>query len=461
MVPPLPGRDLSDAFRFGASGHCRGHRVGGGLALLNEFVTRDPLSKASKCATAAHAFADEGRRNAHVIHALGMRTAMRTRWQRLHEEASTTQIQASDAAGSISSTAKALRLFMQSAILALGAYLAVMQEITAGTMIAASILMARALAPLDQAITHWRGFLSFRRASNRLRTLLAGMDATVTPMALPEPEAHVSVENLFVAAPDTRQPIISGLTFTLEPGSVLGIIGPTGAGKSTLARALVGVWPPMKGAVTLSGAPLSQWDSEQLGKYMGYLPQDVALFDGTVEDNIARFALEPDPEKVVAAAKLANAHELILQFSAGYKTKIGEGGTSLSAGQRQRVALARALYGSPKFVVLDEPNSNLDREGEAALIKAIVALKAQSAAVVIIAHRPRAIRVADELLYLKNGYQVAFGLRDEVLHKVTASSVQQPDPQHGAPSNESTPGSCDPPRKGAARAPKSVGRGKR
>ena len=415
------------------------------LAVLNETTTREPLAEASKRSIAAHAFADEGRRNADVVQALGMRTAMRTRWQNLHQEASTKQTRASDASGTISSASKALRMFLQSAMLALGAYLAVLQEITAGTMIAASILMARALAPVDQAIAHWRGFQGFRRANDRLRLLMEGMDKTVSPMELPDPEARIVVESLSVAPPGLQKPVVQGVTFKLEPGSALGVIGPTGSGKSTLARALVGVWPPMRGSVELDSAALHLWDSEQLGGFVGYLPQEVALFAGTIEDNIGRFALEPDPEKVVAAAKRANVHELILKLRDGYKTKIGEGGTSLSAGQRQRIALARALYADPKFVVLDEPNSNLDGEGEAALTTAISDLKAKGSAVVVIAHRRQAIQAVDELLCLKDGHQLAVGPRDEVLRKVTTAGVQADTIQQDAKSLKPVP------RKGGTR----------
>ncbi|MEM7399102.1 MAG: type I secretion system permease/ATPase [Pseudomonadota bacterium] len=390
------------------------------LAVINESVTREPMAEASKHAIAAHAFADEGRRNADVIQALGMRSAIRGRWRKLHDLASIRQTGASDAASTISSASKALRMFLQSAMLALGAYLAVLQEVTPGTIIAGSILMARALAPVDQAIAHWRGFLGFRRANERLKKLLEGVEQAEDPMPLPEPKAHLSVQDLSVGPPGERKPIVQGLEFTLEAGTVLGVIGPTGAGKSTLARALVGVWAPLKGSVAIDSAPFHLWNHEQIGKFVGYLPQEVALFAGTIEDNIGRFASDASPERIVEAAKAANVHDLILKLPAGYSTKIGEGGAALSAGQRQRIALARALYGEPKFVVLDEPNSNLDADGEAALADAIKHLKANGSIVVVIAHRRQAIWSADLLLYIRDGFQVAFGPRDEILSKVLA-----------------------------------------
>jgi PrtD family type I secretion system ABC transporter len=389
------------------------------LAVWNELLTRAPLAEAAQGAIRAHAFADEGRRNADVIQAMGMHEAIRHRWRQLHGAASTRQTRAGDSAATIASVSKAMRMFLQSAMLALGAYLAIMQETTAGSMIAASILMSRALAPVDQSIAHWRGFLGFRRAHERVRVLLEGISQKAAPMPLPSPTGRVKVEGLVVLAGDAKRPILNGISFALEPGSVLGVIGPTGGGKSTLARALVGIWQPTKGVVTLDGAPLAQWDGQQLGQSVGYLPQEVALFAGTIEDNIARFALEPHPEAVVEAAKLADVHELILRLDAGYNTKIGEGGAALSAGQRQRIALARAVYGQPKFIVLDEPNSNLDADGEIALVQAIKSLKQRGVTVVVIAHRPSAISAVDDLLYLRDGQQLALGPRDEVLSQVT------------------------------------------
>ena len=388
------------------------------FAIVNELATREPMAEAAKTAMDAQAFADECRRNAEVIGAMGMLTGLRQRWKALHDTSVGIQIGASDRGGTITSSSKAIRMFLQSAMLALGAFLAVGQEITPGTMIAGSIIMSRALAPLEQAITQWRGFLNFRRARRRLNLLLGRAGETETPMPLPAPVGHVKVEHVFATAPQANTFILQDIEFDLNAGQALGVIGPTAAGKSTLARTLVGVWPTAKGVVRLDGAPLDQWPTEQIGAHVGYLPQDVELFAGTVEGNISRFHPEPDPEVIVKAAKQANVHDLILNLSDGYNTKIGEGGAALSAGQRQRIALARALYGDPVFVVLDEPNSNLDAEGEAALSKAIRSLKKRGCTVVVIAHRPGAVSDVDLLLFLKEGRQHAFGPRDEVLARV-------------------------------------------
>ena len=389
------------------------------FAVINEMATRKPMAEAAKTAMDAQSFADECRRNAEVIGAMGMLASIRRRWKALHDNSVGIQINASDRGGTVTSSSKAMRMFLQSAMLALGAFLAVGQEITPGTMIAGSIIMSRALAPLEQAITQWRGFLSFRGARQRLNLVLGGAGQTETLMPLPEPVGSIAVEHLIVTAPQTNKTILQDINFDLDPGQALGVIGPTAAGKTTLARALVGVWPLAKGVVRLDGAPFDQWPAEQIGAYIGYLPQDVELFAGTVEENISRFHPEPDPEAIVEAAKHANVHELILNLPDGYNTTIGEGGSVLSAGQRQRVALARALYNDPVFVVLDEPNANLDAEGEAALSKAIRSLKKRGCTVVVVAHRPGAVSDVDLLLFLREGRQQAFGPRDEVLAQVT------------------------------------------
>lgn len=399
------------------------------FALVNEMSTRVPLAEAAKATMSAQSFAEECRRNAEVIGAMSMLDGIRARWQHLHSGAVAHQVRASDRGGTITSSSKAIRMFLQSGMLALGAYLAVLQEITPGAMIAGSIIMSRALAPLEQAITHWRGFLNFRRARQRLSVTLGSADREEERMTLPDPDAKIKVENLLVAAPQSRKVILQDINFALNPGEALGIIGPTAAGKSTLARALVGVWPLARGAVRIDGAPLDQWPAEQIGRYIGYLPQSVELFDGTIEENISRFDPSPDPEAIVKAAKQANVHDLILGLADGYNTKIGEEGEILSAGQRQRIGLARALYGKPVFIVLDEPNSNLDAQGEAALSQAIRSLKYQGCAIVVIAHRPNAIKDADYLLFLKDGRQHAFGPKEEVLSKITAPAMMAHGPQ--------------------------------
>ena len=396
------------------------------FALMNEMLTRQPSSRANASAIAAHTMTEESRRNAESIGAMGMTSAMRDRWLSKHNEALDDNTHASDRAGTITAMSKATRLMMQSGILGLGAYLAVLQEITPGTMIAASIILSRALNPIEQAITQWRGFIAARKANSRIKAVLEAAPAVEPPMDLPEPEGRLAAENLIVTAPGLDAPLLQGLNFKLDPGEAVGVLGPSGAGKSTLSRALVGVWPILKGTVRLDGAALDQWNPEQLGRAVGYLPQDVELFSGTVAENIARFSAEPDAEAVVKAAKLADVHEMILRLPDGYSTLIGEGGSALSAGQRQRVGLARALYGDPKVVVLDEPNANLDSDGEAAVIHAIEALKASGTTVVVVAHRPSAIHAVDKILFIREGRQLAFGPRDEILAKILKSPAGGP-----------------------------------
>jgi ATP-binding cassette subfamily C protein len=296
-------------------------------------------------------------------------------------------------------------------------------------MIAASIIMGRALAPVEQVVAHWQAFLSFQGAMKRLSKVLQETPVTTKRMPLPPPNGRLEVDNLICLVPGADKPIVAGISFDLPPGSGLGIIGPTGAGKSTLARALVGVWPHTRGSVRLDGATIDQWDRAQLGKYMGYLPQDVELFEGTISENIARFEPDADPDEIVKAARQADVHELILKFPDGYNTTIGESGARLSAGQRQRIGLARALYRDPSVIVLDEPNANLDAEGEAALIKAILATRQRGGTVVVVAHRPSAIAALDTLMMIRDGRSVAYGPRDEVLNKVLARRKPAAAPQ--------------------------------
>ncbi len=409
------------------------------FAILNELLTRNRLEEASRSNMSAHVFAEENRRNAEVIQAMGMIGSMRARWEKLRGTALSDQDRAGDRASFISSATKSIRLLLQSLMLALGAYLAIKNEISPGVMIAASIIMSRALAPVEQSIAHWRGFQSFRRSHKRLLMILADMAQKEDNMQLPDPVGRLHIENIIVPVAGSNVPLLKGLNFKLEPGQALGVIGPTGAGKSTLARALVGVWPIAKGAVRIDGAPIDQWDREQIGKFMGYLPQDVELFAGTIEENICRFSTEPNPEAVVKAARLANVHEMILNLPDGYNTRIGEGGATLSAGQRQRVGLARALYGEPVFIVLDEPNANLDMEGEVALVQAIQAAKANGAAVIVIAHRPSAIQSVDLILFLRDGTQAAFGPRDEVLKQ-----IMKPPQQSGGQQQQAGDGKMPP-----------------
>ena len=396
------------------------------IAFVNERVTRRHLLQSHQAVQRANVVSDESRANAEVATVLGMLSAIRRRWLTAQDEALDSQMRAGDRGGLLTSLSRALRLMFQSLILAAGAYLAVKQQISSGTMIAASILMSRALAPVEMAVAHWAAFQGCRQAWARLKQCLQATPYDQVRMHLPAPRGHVTVENLTAFAPGADKQILSGISFDLPAGSGLGIIGPTGAGKSTLARAIVGAWPAMRGTVRLNGATMDQWDPAVLGAYLGYLPQEVELFDGTIAENIARFSPDADSGAIVKAAQEASVHDLVLKMADGYNTQISEGGAKLSAGQRQRIGLARALYGAPTLVVLDEPNSNLDAEGESALIQAMASVRERGGTVIVVAHRPSAISVLDQLMMIRDGQIVAFGPKDEVLKKVMARPVEVP-----------------------------------
>ncbi len=389
------------------------------LALLTERATRKPVAEATSATMAAAAMNEEARRNTEAMHALGMKAMLRDRWAREQQNALDASTTASDRGGIFGTGSRVFRLMVQSGMLALGAWLALQHEITPGTIIASSIIMSRGLAPIEQAVANWQQFLSFRKAVARLDQVLAAVQPVKEPMPLPPPKGLLEVENLTVAISGQEKPILQSLNFTVKPGTGLGVIGPTGAGKSTLSRVLVGVIEPARGSVRLDGATFEQRSEADRFRYIGYLPQDVQLFDGTVAQNISRFAKEPDSKAVVAAAQLANVHNLIMRLPQGYDTTLGEQGARLSAGQRQRLALARALYGDPALIVMDEPNSNLDAEGEAALDAAIRASLKRGAALVIVAHRPSALQAVDDVLVLAEGKQAAYGRREDVLKQVT------------------------------------------
>jgi PrtD family type I secretion system ABC transporter len=391
------------------------------LAYLNERMTREPLERAQLQARRAGRFIDANVRNAEVVSALGMLPAVTRRWAALNDGALREQSRASSIGGSFSGFTKFARQFIQMAMLATGAYLVVSQHVTAGIMIAATIILGRALAPVEALVGGWRSLVEARSAWRRLDELLAANPPAEPGTELPAPAGAILVEQVVFKLSRAERPIIRGASFNLEAGESLGIIGPSAAGKSTLARLIVGIWRPVSGVVRLDGADICAWPRERLGPYLGYLPQDVELFAGTVAENIARLD-EPDGAEVVRAAQRAHVHELILRLPKGYDTDIGESGQTLSPGQRQRIALARALYGKPRLVVLDEPNANLDHEGDEALLRALQGLKEEGVTVIIVAHRPSLLRGVDRLLVLREGGVDMFGPRAEVLAKLTRAA---------------------------------------
>jgi ATP-binding cassette subfamily C protein len=388
------------------------------LTILTEFMTRKPAREAMGLAARRNDLAAASRRNAEVLVAMGMSGRLTRRWSVANENYLTGNQRTSDVAGGLGATAKVMRMMLQSAVLGVGAYLVIHQEATAGVIIAGSILSARALAPVDLAIAHWKGFVAARQSWQRLNRLLGSLPAQGTPTRLQAPSKRLSVESISIVPPGDQRVIVQDVTFALEAGNGLGVIGPSGSGKSSLVRALVGVWQPVRGKVRVDGAALDQWSSEVLGRHVGYLPQDVELFAGSVAQNICRFDPDAIAENIIAAAKEAGVHEMIVKMSEGYETQVGEQGVSLSAGQAQRVALARALYGEPFLIVLDEPNSNLDTEGDEALTRAVRAARERGAIVVVVAHRPIGIEAVDMLLVLKDGRMQAFGPKEQVLGQV-------------------------------------------
>jgi PrtD family type I secretion system ABC transporter len=388
------------------------------LTILTEFMTRKPAREAMGLAARRNDLAAASRRNAEVLVAMGMSGRLARRWSVTNEKYLTGNQRTSDVAGGLGAIAKVMRMTLQSAVLGVGAYLVIHQEATAGVIIAGSILSARALAPVDLAIAHWKGFVAARQSWHRLNRLLASLPERDVPTRLQAPSRRMSVEGVSIVPPGDQKVIVQDVSFALEAGNGLGIIGPSGSGKSSLVRALVGVWQPVRGKVRLDAAALDQWSSEVLGRHVGYLPQDVELFAGTVAQNICRFDPDAISENIIAAAKEAGVHEMIVKMSDGYDSQVGEHGVSLSAGQAQRVALARALYGEPFLIVLDEPNSNLDTEGDEALTRAVRAARERGAIVVVVAHRPIGIEAVDMLLVLKDGRMQAFGPKDQVLGQV-------------------------------------------
>ncbi|HEX3339068.1 MAG TPA: type I secretion system permease/ATPase [Pseudolabrys sp.] len=398
------------------------------LTLLTEILMRAPAKSATEAAVARNGLAEASRRNAEALVAMGMAGHIAARWSEANRQYMRSQQEASDLGGGLGAISKVLRMMLQSGVLAVGAYLVIHQEASAGIIIAGSILSARALAPVDLAIANWKGFVAARQSWQRLNRLLTMSPARSAPMQLQTPVQRLTVEAVSTSPPGVPKIVVQDITFELEAGQGLGIIGPSGSGKSSLVRLLVGVWQPVRGNVRLDGAALDQWESDALGRHIGYLPQDVELLAGTVAENIARFEPNPDNEAVIAAAKAVGVHDLIVRLPGGYDTPIGEQGSALSAGQAQRVALARAVYRDPFLVVLDEPNSNLDSEGEEALTRAILGVRERMGIVIVVAHRPSAIAGVDRLLMMNQGKAQAIGPKDEVLSKVLQRPLAIPRP---------------------------------
>lgn len=393
------------------------------LAMANEKMTGKALAEANKENIAASLYTAKSLRNAEVIESMGMLGSLMGRWEQRQKRVLLLQSTASDKGGMITYTSKSFRMLVGSLILGLGAYLAINHEINPGMMIAGSVLLGRALAPIDLIIGSWKGFISARSQYARLSEVLDRQKAEPQRMSLPAPEGHVLVDSLMVSPPNSKTPIIKGISFAVPAGTVVGIIGPSASGKSTLARALLGIWAPQHGVVRLDGADINNWDKQELGPYVGYLPQDIELFEGSISENIARFG-EVVPEKVILAAKTAGVHEMILLLPDGYDTVIGSDGVNLSGGQRQRIGLARAIYGNPRLIILDEPNSNLDEVGERALAQAIQQLKTSGATIFIITHRTSILAQLDRLLMMSAGSLSMYGPRDAVIAELNAQQLK-------------------------------------
>ena len=401
------------------------------ITILNEYTTKEKMDNANTLNRDSMMQLESNIRNAEVINAMGMKTNVRKKWEEKYFGFLNAQNDASNKAGIWSNLSKTLRMFFQSMILGLGAYLAVNMELSAGMMIAGSIIMGRALAPLDLMIATWKGFSGARMSYKRIDQLLKDFPKNKEYMELPAPKGFISVEGVYAKPPASNKYTLENLNFSINKGDILGVIGASAAGKSTLARIILGVWPVQIGTVRIDGADISQWDREHLGKYIGYLPQDIELFSGTISENIARFN-EVDSQKVIEAAMKAGVHEMILRLPEGYDTVIGSGAVVLSGGQRQRIGLARAIYDNPVFVVLDEPNSNLDEQGELALLKTVEELKQSGTTVVIITHRPNILKVTNKILIMNSGKIERYASTEEILGAVAKQNQSAQTPQRPA-----------------------------
>lgn len=403
------------------------------ITIANEYSTKEKLAEANNLSRASTMFVDSNLRNSEVVHAMGMKKNIRSRWEERHYGFLNAQNEASNKAGFWANISKSSRMLFQSLILGLGGLLAIHLEVSAGMMIAGSIIMGRALAPIDLIIGSWKGFASARTSYQRLDSLLAEFPQDKEYMKLPAPTGNISLENVVVVPPGANQPSIKGISMQINQGDVVGIIGPSAAGKSSLARIILGLWPLANGKSRLDGADIYQWNKDDLGEFIGYLPQDIELFEGTISENIARFG-KVVPEKVVEAAQKAGVHDMILRLPEGYDTKIGSGGISLSGGQRQRVGFARAIYNNPVLVVLDEPNSNLDDQGELALINAVQNLRNAGTTVIVITHRQSILKVTNKLAVINQGSLQLYGPTAEVIAKLNQNAqAQQPAPQPQVP----------------------------
>ena len=389
------------------------------FTIAAEAFTRKPLTEASIEGVSRFGLAEAAQRNAEVLAAMGMSRAIGTIWNETNRRHLDAQDRASDVAGALGGFSKAARMALQSAVLGVGGYLVIRGEATGGIIIAGSILSARALAPIELVLAHWKNFVAARQSWTRLSTLMATFPEPDAVLPLRAPAARLQVDALALSPPGDRRVVVKNVNFELKSGEALGVIGPSASGKSSLARALVGVWTPLRGSVRLDGATLDQWSPEALGRHIGYLPQDNLLLDGTIGQNIARFQPDADPEAIISAAEQAGVHDMIVRLPAGYETRVGEAGHALSGGQRQRIALARALYGDPFLVVLDEPNSNLDADGDEALARAITHVRQRGGVAIVIAHRPSALASVDKVLVMSNGDVTAFGPKDEIFQKMT------------------------------------------
>jgi PrtD family type I secretion system ABC transporter len=385
------------------------------LTIVSEILTKRLSLSTRKATLARNTIADCNARNAEVLKAMGFANRAVSRFNDANGEHLELQTKANDITGTFAAVSRVLRMLLQSAVLGLGAYLTIKNELSAGAIIACSVTAARALAPVDLAIGNWKSFVAARMAYQRLRDTVVALAGAEEPMKLPVPSKRLSVEKATIAVPGSGQVVLSDISFELDAGQALGIIGPSAGGKTSMVRALTGIWPVLRGNVRLDGADLSQWREDEIGQHIGYLPQDVSLMDATIEQNICRLEPEPDSRKVVEAAQAAGVHDMILRMPEGYRTQLGPQGAALSAGQRQRVALARALYGNPFVVIMDEPNSNLDGEGEAALTEAIESIRMRGGIAIVIAHRPSALVAVDLVAIVQGGRMVAFGKKQDIM----------------------------------------------